>query len=142
MKAIVIILVVLGLGLGLVYFYGGYESFDPAQKGKDARAAIQPGMSWEKVIEIAGESPKFCYINRQVDMVGGTPTETLKPSSPSPFERKRLERHLANNELKDGFILQYKFTETVAFEVVFDDTGTVTGVQNMMTIADLLGTKE
>lgn len=142
MKAIVIILVLLGLGLGVMYFYGGYGSFDPAQEGKDARARIQPGMSLADVLDIAGESPKFCRMIRQTEVVAGKPVEVLNQGSPSPLNRKKLESRLANNELPDGFVLQYKFTETVAFEVVFDDTGTVTGLQNMLTVADLLGTKE
>lgn len=142
MKTIVILLAILGLGLAVMYFYGGYGSFDPAQKGKEARAAIKPGMSLQNVFDIAGELPKLCHMVRQTEMVAGQPVEVLNQGSPSPLDRKRLERLLANNELPDGFVLQYKFTETVAFEVAFNGTGTVTEVRNMLTVADLLGTKE
>lgn len=142
MKAIAVILILLGIGLAVMYSQGGYQSFDPVQAGKDARAAIQPGMTWDQVVDLAKATPKFCYILEHMEVINGQQIPVLKQSSASQFNRKKVERKLANNELPNGFVLQYKFTETVAFEVACDGTGTVTEIRNMMTVADLLGTKE
>jgi hypothetical protein len=54
------------------------------------------------------------------------------------FDRKVLEPRLANNEVPHGFILSYLFSNSVAFAVVFDETGAVTEVHDEETMADLL----
>jgi|GEM_PF-6649592 len=75
-------------------------------------------------------------------MIGGKPVKVMSQGLPANLNRKKLEQRVANNEVPNGFVLQYKFTETVAFEVAFDGTGAVTDVRNLRTVADLLGTKE
>ena len=59
MKGLMILLV-LGVGVGAaVYFYGGVADFDPSEQGRQAKAAIKPGMTWKKVIDVARKPREY-----------------------------------------------------------------------------------
>jgi hypothetical protein len=142
MKAIVVLMLVIGLVIAGVYFFGGYQSFDPDQQGKDAKAAIKPGMTWTQVIGVAGENPKLQTISVSKRKVGNRTVEERMLGPKVEFNQKRVANRLAANEYPHGFILCYAFSEQVAFDVAFDGKGVVLDVADAMTIADLLQSRE
>lgn len=135
MKFLIGLLVLGGIALGAVYFLGGTNQFDPNEQGRKARAAIQPGMSWKKVVEVAG-APK-----RYQTFIPRGEKGLLQPGASVKFDRASMETELKNNVHKHGYQFNYLFTEAIAFDVVFDPQGNVTHVQNQTTVADLLDQK-
>ena len=135
---VIIVLVLLAAGACLaLYYLGGAATFDPSQQGRDAKAAIKPGMTLKKVIAVAGEPAKYRVINRQVKTISGQEIEFFKPGAINPFDADRLTDRIAGNDLPHGFILNYTFSDTVSFAVTFDGTGTVVDVQDTTSIADV-----
>ena len=43
MRAILGLLIAVGIGWVVIYYAGGYSSFDPTEQGRKAQAAVQPG---------------------------------------------------------------------------------------------------
>ena len=142
MKFILGLAIVGGIVAALPWYAGGLNTFDPTQQGKDAKKAIGPGMTWTQVIDVADEPGKYQMVVMQIKKVLGEEVEVFKPAAPTKFKRQRLEERIAANELEHGFIFPYRFSEKVAFAVWFDGTGTVRHVENLMTMADLLDTRE
>jgi hypothetical protein len=140
MKLVVGFLVILIAGGALLYYGGGYKSFNPTEIGEKARAAIVPGMSWSKVIDAAGDPKEYRVMVKQVRETDGQPTGFLEPSSRNPFDRKRFEERQKTGGLPDGFQFPYSFSNSVAFQVTFDGMGNVSSVDDLTTMADLLQT--
>ncbi|HUU85532.1 MAG TPA: hypothetical protein VM243_18690 [Phycisphaerae bacterium] len=138
MKAVLVLIVLIGGVCLAVYYFGGAASFDPSQQGRDARAAVKPGMTLKKVIAAAGEPREYRVINRQVKNFAGQEQEVFKPGAKNPFDFDRVTERIANNELPHGFTLDYFFSNKVAFAVTFDATGTAMSVDDLTTMADLL----
>jgi len=151
MKTVVILMVLVAVGLVGVYYISGYASFDPTKEGLEARKAIKPGMAWTKVMEIAGEKAKYQEVSKvKLAAVGSMTTvlgsadeedSVLVAAPKQAFDRKRVARLLANGEMPYGFALSYTFSNSVAFRIVFDETGSVLAVDDEMTMADLLQLK-
>lgn len=139
MKAIIILLVVGGAVLGVVYFMGGYSSFDPTEQGEKAKAAIKTGMSLKQVLDVAGDKPKYRPINM---MKIAKDLRAPQAGEPVDFVRSRVEGKIADGEMPNGFILQYRFSDQCAFDVTFNAAGNVVGVADIATMADLLGTRQ
>ena len=142
MKVIIIVLVLLAAGLGILYFRGGYHSFDPTAEGNKAKAAIKPGMTWKQVLDVAGKGGKYRHISRTVQRIKGEDVERTVVGTPVELKPDLLAARLAANQAPEGFVIEYYFSAQVAFEVVFDSTGLVNEVNDVMTTADLLGTRK
>jgi hypothetical protein len=140
MKTIIVLVAILGLVVAGVYFFGGYRSFDPTKQGQAARAAITPGMSWNKVVNTAGDPQEYRIMIRERGR-GKNDPGLVRPGPIGRFTPAGLQQHLANKDLPEGFLFIYRFSNTCAFQVAFDNTGTVTSVADAMTIGDLLNPK-
>lgn len=138
MKAILALLILGGLVLGGVYYFGGYKSFDPTKQGRDAKAAIKPGMTLKQVVDVAGGNPKFQPINTFTRKVGNQTIEEERAGLPVDFKQDRVTQQVKQNALPKGFILNYKYSEQTALDVHFDSTGMVTHVTDAVTIGTLL----
>jgi hypothetical protein len=138
MKAIITLLVLGGLGLGAMYMFGGYSSFDPEKQGKEARASIKPGMTLQQVIKYAGSNPKFQAINKYVHTDRGETYEEFKEGTPVDFHEDRVKQSIKDKKYPHGFILTYRYTESVAFAVRFDGSAKVESVEDVLTFGDLL----
>ena len=137
MKFLVTLVVVIALILIAVY-YIGFEGWDPAKQGRDARAAIGPGMTWTQVFAITGDPKIYRPIQKKSEQTSGGIIELFQPGPQNPFDRQRLTARLAENSLPHGFICRFGYTNAVAFKVRFDGTGTVVSVQDAATMATLL----
>jgi hypothetical protein len=138
MKVIIGLLILGVIVLGIVYYVGGTQSFDPTAQGKKARAAISPGMTWQQVIDVAGEPRKYQTILPRPR--GGM--TTLAPGALVPFDRNSLTNELATNGHQHGFVFPYTFSEATRFLVYFDSKGVVDRVADQMGLADLLDTRK
>ena len=137
MKAMFILVVILAVaGLG-VYYYGGVRGFDATKQGEAARAAIQPGMTWNQVIAAAGKEPR--HYRRMIKK--GGPVPTLEPGGQSKFKADSFGGFVTNNSFPEGFLFEYRYSEQVAFAVHFSPAGTATGISDLTTMADLLQTR-
>lgn len=138
MKAVIILVVVLALVIAGVYYFGNYRTFNPDEQGNKAKAAITPGMSWTKVLDIAGNSPRYRSMSILKDKDGN---EMTKVGTEVELDRSKLAGRVKNGEVGAGFKFVYRFSEKVAFEVTFDGSGNVVDVEDIMTMADLLHTR-
>jgi hypothetical protein len=142
MKPIIWLLVLGGVALGGMYLFGGYKDFDPEKQGREAKAAVKPGMTLAQVVDVAGKNPKIQPINafpRGTDDEDGETFNELRPGTPVPFDYEKTSANLKKNGYPNGFILNYKYTEALAFDVHFDSTGKVTHVSDAVTMGTLLG---
>lgn len=137
MKAIIALLVLGGLVLGGVYMFGGYSDFDPDKQADTARAAVKSGMTLKQVTDVAGKNPKYRPINVFTRKVGKETIEEERPGTPVPFDYDKVAARIKNDEVKNGFILTYTFSERKAFSVHFDSTGTVIDVADERTVSEL-----
>lgn len=142
MKTIVVIVILGALVLGGVYLFGGYQSFDPNKQGKDARAAITPGMTLQQVLSVAGENPKYQSISIHRKKIGKEIVEDEQVGPPVDFDRAKVEGRIKGGQVPNGFMLQYVFSNSEAFAVRFDPAGKVTEIENVATLADLLQTRQ
>jgi hypothetical protein len=128
------LIVVCAIGAVILYYVGGYGSFDPNKAGQDAKAKIAPGMTWKQVMTAAGKPRAYHSIIKQTkgDM------EVIRPGPENPFDEAKMADRLAKNELQYGFTFPYVFSRAVAFDVYFDAAGIVDHVENRTTEADLL----
>lgn len=138
MKAVAILLLLMAIGGAALIYGGGFASFDPTQQGLDAKANITPGMTWTKVIDVAGEPGKFSRILRKTEQIGGREIEVFKSEPESKYTYQKVATAIDEGIVPWGFIVTYNFSQSVAFAVTFDDTGIVKGVDDMPTMADLL----
>src|SRR3990172_2617851 len=90
MKAIITLLVLGALAIGGIYYFGGYRTFDPNKQGREAKAAIKPGMSLKEVVKVAGKNPKFQPINAFPVKVGNETVEEERPETPVEFDYERV----------------------------------------------------
>ena len=142
MKVILVLLVLLAAGFCVLYFRGGYHSFDPTAEGNKAKAAIKPGMTWKQVLDIAGKGGKYRHIIKTVQRIRGEDVEQTVVGTPVELKPDLLDARLAANQAPEGFVIEYYFSAQVAFAVAFDSTGLVNEVYDVMTTADLLGTRK
>lgn len=139
MKAVFgLILIIAAVGVGF-YFFGGYSTLDPNKQGADAKAAIKPGMTLAQVLDVAAPN-EYRQVTLQKQKVPGSKQEIVTPmmAAPVKFVRKRVEDRVKNGDMPDGFVLPYKFSNSIEFEVWFDKSGVVTEVRDVQTMADLL----
>ncbi len=137
MKFLIGFVLVVAIGYGAMH-YGGLLSFDPAQQGRDAKAAIKPGMSWQKVVAATTEPGESRFYVIQKKNIGGNEIEISKPGPFMPYDGKNLEDRLSKDSLPEGFEFLYKFTTEEQFLVKFDAAGDVEYIAKPPTMNDLL----
>lgn len=142
-KGAVGLLVFAGVVLAVTYYAGGIASHDPTGHGREVKAQLHEGMSWEEVVDIAGKARRFRMIDRVVEKdPNGNEYEYTEPCCSRDFVRVDVERMMADGELPDGFLLDYVYSAQVAFVAWFDGDGKLTTMENLATMADLLQTRE
>lgn len=142
MKLIIGLLVLVGIGWVVVYYAGGYSTFDPNEQGMKAKAALSPGMSWKDAFAATGDPDKWQVVRRETIRVDGEEVDTFKPGPLMPFARDNLEKRLEENSVPHGFLCTFVYSNSTAFAVEFDGLGAIVDVRNAMTQADLLQTRD
>ena len=122
----------------VVYCVTGVWKFDPSKQGRDARAAIAPGMTWTQVFDITDDPRTYRPIKKTTKRIQGETIEFLEPGSENKFNRESFMDRLNENSLPYGFLCTFHYSNSVAFAVSFDGTGKVVGIQDAITMADLL----
>lgn len=128
MKVALGLLLLIGIGLFLMYQVGGYATLDPDQQGRDARAAITPGMTVEQVFDAIGEPKQFSVVNLKTVERFGEEVEELVPAPRTQFIRDRFDRNRADGQYPHGYQFEYRHSPRTMFEVTFDASDTVTDV--------------
>lgn len=142
MKLIIGLLVLVGIGWAVMYYAGGYNTFDASDQGIKAKAAITPGMTWKKAFDVTDDPKKWQVIQREVSTLGGQQIETFKPGPQAPFTRENLEKRLQENSIPHGFQCTFAYSDSVAFTIVFDGFGDVDHVEDAVTMTDMLQMKD
>ena len=142
MKVILVLLILGGIGALALYYGGGYASFDPSEQGRQAKAAIKPGMTWKQVVDAATAPKDYQVFIEQTKRVGNEEVKMVKPGPRNRFKRDVLAGRVDTDSIPNGFIFHYHFSDTVAFQVHFDGAGTVIAVYDSVTTSDLLGMGE
>lgn len=142
MKLIIGLLVVMGIGWVVVYYAGGYSSFDPDEQGMQAKAALSPGMPWKDAFAATGDPKKWQVVRRETVRVNGEDVDVFKPGPSMPFTRDNLEKRLEENSVPHGFLCTFVYSNATAFTVEFDGLGAVAEVRDAITQADLLQTRD
>jgi hypothetical protein len=142
MKAFFILIILVVIAGAAVYYFGGYGSYDPTQKGRDAKAAISPGMTLEEVIDAIGQPTKYAELVKETQKQGALVSESIKPTALMSFNLQNVRYRIDHNEVPEGFFLLYHYSAQASFEVHFNGKGIVTDVRDHATVADLLQTRE
>ena len=138
MKLVIGLVVVGVIVIGIVYMFGGYRSFDPTAQGRQARASIKAGMTWNQVVSTAGEPRYYRVFRLQRKRVGPRDVETLVLSGQLEFDLDLFTSDMNKGNFKNGFVFDYAFSLQAAFNVHFDVAGRVQSVEDLATMADLL----
>ncbi len=137
MKVILVLFVLIGVGFVVTYYGGGYSSFDPSEQGRQAKAALKPGMPFGQACDITGDPRKFRIINRKVTRERGEDIVTFVPSPQVKCTRERIETRVAEGSLPYGFLCTFTYSNTVALTVTYDDTGAVVNGVDAITVQSL-----
>lgn len=138
MKVLFAFTLIVCISVAMVYYRGGFSGFDATKQGETARAAVTPGMSWQKVFQVVKEPRKYQAIYRKVKTIGGVEVEYFEMGPPNKFNRTSFDTRMVDNGLPHGFRVVYRYSELVAFAVTFDGAGNVAGVEDVATMADFL----
>lgn len=137
MRTLVLLVIVFGIAIFTVYHFGGYGKLDPSQQGRNARAAISAGMTWQQVVKAVGRPRSYVlYIEAGKDQL--TKELMIKEGPKMDFDPDVIASRVANKSAPHGFFFPYVFSNSVAFKVEFDETGAVIGVDDMVTLNKLL----
>lgn len=142
MKVIIGLLVVCAIGGVAIYYGGGYANLDPTQQGEDAKAKTTPGMSWKKVVDVAGKPLEWRPFVEQTRGTGANKRTFYKEGPANKFNADVVSRRLADGKLPMGFTFHYRFSAKVDYDVKFDDLGNVEHITDRITAADLLQTRD
>lgn len=122
------LLLVTAIGVFAAVKYGGIASFDPDGQAAEFRQQIKIGMSWREVADL--RAPKKV-----------TPIVPFNPTGKGPgakFNADELGEALEQGGYGDGFVFEYTFSSSSAFEVIFYDQGRVGAVEDLPTFNSLL----
>lgn len=137
MKSLVLLAILFAVAIFAVYHFGGYGKLDPSQQGRNARAAVAAGMTWQQVVKAAGRPRNYVlYVEAGKDAV--TKELMIKEGPKMDFDPDVIASRVTNKTAAHGFFFPYVFSNSVAFKVEFDETGTVVGVDDMVTLNKLL----
>ena len=90
------------------------------------------------MFDITGNPKKYRPIKKKTKRIGGETIEYLEPGPESRFNRDSFVDRLNENTLPHRFLCTFRYSNSVAFTVSFDGTGTVVAVEDAMTMTDLL----
>ncbi len=133
------LILMVGVGLFVLYQWGGYGTLDPTQQGRDAQAAITPGMTVEKVFDAIGAPRRFSVVNLKKVKRNGQEVEELVPAPRAKFDRDRFDTNRANGDYPHGFQFEYRHSPASQFQVTFDAAGVVTNVGGVPGLGALIG---
>jgi hypothetical protein len=142
MMKIAIGLFLIALAIVAGTYFTGVGSWDPTEIGREAKAQLKEGMSWEDVLVAAGEPKSRTDIVEKTVTVDGERVTVYEPSADVDFDETLFRNDFKAGNLKHGFILEYFFSQQVAFEVSFDGKGKVVSIDDVRTMADLFQTRE
>ena len=120
MKVILVLVVIVGLGGVVLYYAGGYESFDPTEQGEQAKAALRPGMSFAQACALTGDPTEYCVIKRKVRRFEGHEIVEMVPTPPMKCTRDRINSRLTEGSLPYGFLCTFTYSRTLAFTLQYD----------------------
>ena len=106
-------------------------SFDPAAGAEQFVADVQPGMTWQQVVDLKEPKKYAVYSDNPDRMLGHGPS--------SKFDLDRFTATTQTNTFPLGFFFDYNFDAEHAYRVVFDSQGLVETIEPRMTTADLFG---
>ncbi len=138
MKIVIGLFAVIGVIGYFVFTSSDFSNFDPSQQGRDARAAISVGMSWDQVAEAAGTPLKYRPLQKAGSGPGADQLGRVKVGPELKFTEGGLQDRLTQGTLPHGFVIDYVFSQSVAFRVTFDSKGQMTGAEDLVTMADML----
>ncbi|MBL8880086.1 MAG: hypothetical protein JNG88_13285 [Phycisphaerales bacterium] len=123
-------------GIFAYFHFFGFGAFDLTKQGEEAKAAIKPGMPWTTVMDVCKGPPQEYQI-----ITPDPKTKMLRAGPSISFDEKQLASDIQNKAVPDGFVFIYKFTEQIAFAVIFSENGNVVNMHDVRTMADLLQTR-
>lgn len=137
MSKLIGLVVLAGIGIGVYFAIHSFTSFDPDKEGAEVQAKIKPGMTFDQVLDIAGENAKYQGISRQKTIVNYKEVEKVVIGSPVELRPDRIRGYLKQGSLTEGFYLIYTYSARTAFSIAFDPGGKVVSVQRERTVGDL-----
>lgn len=129
MKVLAVLLVLVVAAVMLVVKFGGVTGFDPAAGAQQFVADVQPGMSWQQVVDLKTPKKYATY----------NPDRPLGYGAIVKFDEARFATAMQGSSYPLGFFFEYTFDAEHAYNVVFDGQGNVERIEERMTTADLLG---
>ncbi len=130
MKVLLVLIVLVLGGVYAAYHFGGLGSFDPDAKADELQQNVQPGMTWQQVMDVV-EPKKVAPINYE--------TEGFDPVGPSQdFELNGFKTRLQNNSYPDGFVWKYTFSAQRAYDLTFAADGKLIDMREPVMMKDLL----
>jgi hypothetical protein len=137
MKVVLVVVVLIAVLLTVVYYTGGFSTFDATEEGRKARAAIAAGMTFDQACDLTGDPKRYRKIKLVRNERTGEEDEQLLPEVATT--RERLAATIDEGTLPHGFQCTFRYSGSVAFTVRYDSLGDVVGVWDVTTMADLLG---
>ena len=131
MKVLAVLLLVVILGVALLVKLGGVTSFDPAAGVEQFLADVQPGMTWQQVVDIKEPKKYAVYTDN--------PDRLLGHGAISKFNADKFAANTQKQSYPLGFFFDYTFDAEHAYRVVFDGQGLVEAIEPQMTTADFFG---
>ena len=131
MKVLAVLIVLVVVGVGLLVKFGGVMSFDPAAGAEQFVADVQPGMTWQQVVDL--KMPK------KYAVYSDNPDRMMKHGAISKFDEDKFAAAAQSNPFPLGFFFDYTFDAEHAYRVVFDSQGLVETIEPRMTTSDLFG---
>lgn len=138
MKTALVLIAIVGVAGYFVFTSSDFMNFDPTQQGKDAKAAIDVGMPWNDVVDAAGEPQEFRPMQKVNEGPGETSMNVLKVGPAMKYRYENVESRLEEGTLPHGFVFGYRFSQSMAFRVHFDESGNVKSIEDTVTVHDLL----
>lgn len=123
------VLAVLGF---LLYQFGGLAGYDPAEQADEFIAAVKPGDSYTKVLDL--RPPKTWAVldySNEYDLDGRGASQDFD----EPAFRDAMTKAAGPT---DGFVFEYVFDAEHVYDLWFDSTGKLTSIEDAYTASDLL----
>lgn len=137
LQSLITFLVLIALFAGGIYWMVSTAP-DPDESGIAAREAIEPGMTWQQVVEAVKPPRKIRTMSMQPHADG---TQEIVESGLQKYPGNDQFARWADDGLEQGFVFQYFFSAKTAFDVYFDGEGKVELITDAPTAADLLHTR-
>lgn len=127
MKVLAVLFVLVIVGVFLVVKFGGVTNFDPAAGAEQFVQDVQPGMSWQQVVDLKKPKKYSAY----------NPDKELGHGPIVDFDPDKFATNMQNNSYPYGFFFEYTFDAEHAYNVSFDAQGNVETIESRMTTSHL-----